>query len=296
MSIYSMISTSASARYTRAALSSFFAATPIESTDRFYLIDNDGDFDGTEENVPCRIVKNPAPRSFAENVNRGIYEALQLKTSLYFLNNDVIFPRDWRSPLAASPPGITAPLCNQQLQYESRAFNVKHTMTIDEFEGHEEDFEKIAAEHRSKATGVQRVLSLPFFCVYLPHEVLDALGYLDVSFGKGGAEDNDYCLRAALAGIPVQFACASYVLHFSGKSTWAGAEMEDETRARVSQYRQAFEEKWGKTLCSLVIDFDNKVLGQNRKLEAAARQGDLRALVESALELDKRPAPPVKVR
>lgn len=296
MSIYGMITTSASERYTQAALSSFFSSNSLESSDRFYLIDNDGNFDGTEANLPYQLVKNPSPRSFAENVNRVIYEALQSKTSLYFLNNDVIFPRDWKSPLPAAPPGITAPLCNQQLQYDSRAFNVKHTMTIEEFEGHEGDFERIAAAHRARATGVQRVLSLPFFCVYFPYEILEMLGYLDVSFGKGGAEDNDYCLRAALAGIPVQFACASYVLHFSGKSTWAGAEMEDETRARVSQYRKAFEEKWGKALCSLVIDFDNKVLGQNRMLEAAARRGDLKALVNAALELDGRPVPQIKVR
>ena len=295
MNIFGMVSTSASRDYTPVAISTFFSTYAPADGDTFVLLDNDVSLDESSLSHAVEFIRNPEPASFAENVNKLIPQALESECDLFFLNNDVVFSKGWMDPLIPVPAGIVSPLCNQQIQYRGESFSASHTMRLEEYRGHEEDFEKIAAAHRAGMTGFRRVLSLPFFCTRFSFPVLRTLGFLDVTFGRGGAEDNDYCLRAALAGFPVLFACASYVLHFSGRSTWAGAESDYETQSRVSGYRKVFEDKWGPTLRRIVLDFDNKVLSGNHSFEAAVREGDLRSLILLALENDGKEVPPVGI-
>lgn len=51
------------------------------------------------------------------------------------------------------------------------------------------------------------------FCLVMRREALNAVGYLD-SFGMGGFEDNDWCLRAQQKGFLGLLACRSFVFHF----------------------------------------------------------------------------------
>jgi GT2 family glycosyltransferase/tetratricopeptide (TPR) repeat protein len=55
------------------------------------------------------------------------------------------------------------------------------------------------------------------FCLVIKRECLDATGLLD-SFGLGGFEDNDYCLRAQQKGYLGFIACRSFVFHFSHRT------------------------------------------------------------------------------
>src|SRR5262249_43977992 len=112
--------------------------------------------------------------------------------------------------------------------------------------------------------------------------VQQEVGELDERFGAGGGEDWDYCLRCQAAGVPVQYALDSYVLHFMGKSTWRGAETPAQSRAREEMYLQAFREQWGRRLLEAVRD-RRGASAANGPVGQAWQRGDFRRVIEQLL-------------
>jgi len=53
----------------------------------------------------------------------------------------------------------------------------------------------------------------PAYCLLIMKEVIDKIGWLDPIYEVGGYEDNDYCLRAQLAGYSVMISHNSFVKH-----------------------------------------------------------------------------------
>lgn len=49
----------------------------------------------------------------------------------------------------------------------------------------------------------RKVQMVPFFCTYIPSETRTVVGKLDERFTDYGSDDDDYCYRARLYGIPV---------------------------------------------------------------------------------------------
>ena len=282
MRIFAMITTRASSEYTPYALESFFRCTPFGVGDRFLLIDNDRS--GEEpSSSPVELIPNPQPKSFAANVNQILELADASRADVFFLNNDLIFTEGWLEPLLADEPSLLSPLSNREVQYQTPGFVWKNALSLEDYLGREQEFAGIAREHSARSKGYKTVISLPFFCIKLPHAVYSALGPLDESFGKGGAEDNDYCIRACLAGFKVRYALASYVLHFSGKSTWSGAESAQETQSRCEMFRDVFEKKWGRALLDVYINEDLSVLNRRPDLVEFARREDFGALLAALL-------------
>jgi GT2 family glycosyltransferase len=251
-----MVTTRRSHRYTPYALESFFLTTPLDPDDRFYLIDNDGlDDRGLQDRFPrARAVSPESPRGFAANVNHIMALAGEERADLFFLNNDLIFGEGWLSALMPDDPIILSPLCNQQVTYRVDGTPFPALMALEDYLGRESHLAAIVRYNRSQQEGIQVRPFIPFFCVKLPYSVYSRLGPLDEGFGVGGAEDNDYCLRAYLGGFQVAFARKSFVLHFAGKSTWHGAEDPAVTRQRDLKYRAAFERKWGRRLRAFSLD------------------------------------------
>ena len=293
---FAMVTTSGSAAYTPHALRSFFAHTPLQADDRFFLIDNDNCCDAaTTAGYPrCELVRNDAPRGFAENANWAWRHAVEAGADLYFLNNDIVLTPGWLEPLLNPAAGITTPLSNREVQYAasvqviktqhiSELFCCSMTMSLDEFVGHEASLEAIAATHRKTSSGLLPVLALPYFCVKLPLEAMRAVGEFDESFGRGGGEDYDYSLRAHLAGIPVNYSLGSFVLHFGGKSSWSGVETGEQQRAREHHFRGVFLQKWGERLHNLILKEDASVLAGDSALQALQQRGDLRELVRTLM-------------
>ncbi len=287
-----MVSTAASTQYTSHALSSFFRTTTFRAGDSFVLIDNDGSLGPLPAPYPVEIRKNPAPLSFAANANSLIERALAQGADLYFLNNDVIFTNGWLPPLEADVPAILSPMCNREIQYASSVVVAKTshvssvflcpmTMSLEEYLGNEAALEAIAEAHRKTVGGSLRVYVLPFFCVKIPLVILRALGKFDESFGRGGGEDFDYCLRAYLAGFEVRYAVSSFNLHFGGKSSWSGAETGGEQQEREEKFRNVFREKWGDPLFDLILREDSRILTEAEELLREDQSGNLRSVVES---------------
>ena len=274
--------------YTTHALKSFFKYTQLDKDDEFFLINNDNckvDKLLTANNF--KIIKNSKPLSFAENVNQIIDIALEKKKDLIFLNNDLIFTKNWFKPLLKNSNEISIPSNNQIFQYESDCKNLKLKVTMN-FEDFNEKYEllnNIATRHKKKFESIQKfqTLLMPFSCFKVPLNILSKVGHLDTSYGTGGGEDVDYRIRCAMKGYEVNFLIDTYLLHFHGKSTW-GVETIEQTEKRNKIYIKAFFDKWGSDMTQIFIlrkDFSNilKIKG----LENLYKQGEFGDLIRKIL-------------
>jgi tetratricopeptide (TPR) repeat protein len=103
---------------------------------------------------------------------------------------------------------------------------------------------KYAAEVREKNKG--QILHFPrvaFLCTLIKREVIEKIGGLDERFTPGNFEDDDFCLRAQLAGYKTVIAKDVFIHHYGSKSFKAdGAEAY---RKRLEINRKKFVEKWG---------------------------------------------------
>jgi len=272
--IFGMVTTSRSHRYTHVALDSFARWTSLESGDRFYLIDNNADFELDSRltaqpataafSVRLECIRNAGPRGFSANANQLIERALATQSDLIFMNNDLVFTKDWLLPLLAGEASIVSPLCNRDVQYAlsavipktshvSHVFALHAVMELKEYLDSPACFDAIVECHRKTADGYAPTLHVPFFCIRLPFAVLAQVGKFDERFGNGGGEDYDYGLRAYLAGFDIRVSLASFILHFQGKSSWAGGETKEEQLKREEQFFRHFIAKWGNDLFELVL-------------------------------------------
>lgn len=277
-----MITTRHSAQYTPYALQSFFQNTPTQPTDKIFLIDNDSTWNSEDSKSysPLTVIKNSKPKGFSENVNTIMARAVEERADLYFLNNDLIFTPGWIDPLLTSEPSILSPLSNREVQYTQNGFTWQNFCSLEDYLPRMSDLQEIVQRHKDSNKGYRSVISLPFFCVKIPFIVASEVGYLDESFGRGGAEDDDYCLRTYLKGFEVKYALGSYLLHFSGRSTWAGAESKSETEARCMKFRETFREKWGEPLFDLLLNQNNAVIESSPDLRTAATSGNIKKIVQ----------------
>ncbi len=291
MKIFAMVTTAKSKRYTPYALETFFRYTPLESADRFILIDNDAcsflQSEAAAFSSRVEVLANPTPIGFAANVNQLLRICQPAKADLYFLNNDLIFSEQWLEPLLLSEPWILSPLSNREVRYSSEAFRCETAMQLEEYLGKEEAFKVLCATHRQATTGHYNVIVAPFFAVKIPYAVYDQLGALDEEYGRGGGEDYDYCVRAILAGFKVKYALPSFILHFGGKSSWSGVETKDEQDARESRFRNRFADKWGRYLAELILYENQHVIAEFPGMPEKVAAGDLKAVVEELIAKGK---------
>jgi len=85
---------------------------------------------------------------------------------------------------------------------------------------------------------------LVFVCVYIPRSTIDAIGVLDERYVGGNFEDNDYCRRAALAGLSLGICGGCTVDHKTELTTF---ERRPDYRDILAANRKRFEEKWART-------------------------------------------------
>ncbi len=268
--VFAMVSLKNSSFYTNYALESFFKCTKIDNNDEFILINNDNDkVDKFLTYQKINVINNKIPFSFAKNVNQGINVAKKNKKNLIFLNNDIIFTKNWFEPLKQDSNCISIPVSNQLFLYHTECKNLilKPTMNFKDFNNNYDLLDKIVAKHieRFKSQLQFQTLLMPFFCFKLPYKILYEIGDFDESFGIGGGEDIDYRIRCALKGYEVNFFSNSYLLHFHGKSTWDGNETIEQTQARNKFYTEAFTKKWGEQITKIFLkdDFSNITINEN---------------------------------
>jgi GT2 family glycosyltransferase len=279
--VFGMVSTRKSQAYTPYGVSTFYANTPLESVSRFILIDNDGSLEPEDyrEYPKLEIHAHKSPKGFAANANYAMSLAASEKADFVFLNNDMIFTEGWLPPLLELDDAILGSVSNWDIRYRTDNLVCERVLELSDYVGREADLAFIVDHHRRTNSGFRPVFFIGFYCVRIPYGVYSEIGPLDEEYGTGGAEDNDYCIRAHLAGIPVGYGTGSFILHFGGKST-RNVESQEQLSAREAAYIARFRSKWGERLTRLALFGDRSVFGEVAGAKEAAEKGDYKRLVE----------------
>jgi TolA-binding protein len=175
---------------------------------------------------------------------KAVNQAIVNSSGKYILitNNDIVFTRNTINrmiEIAESNPqiGIVGPISNEVsgLQKDNDA-NYKSI----------EEMHKYAEEVSQKNKG--QVLHFPrvaFLCTLIKREVIEKIGGLDERFSPGNYEDDDFCLRAQIAGFKTVIAQEVFIHHYGSKSFKANGEKAYAERLKKNE--KIFVEKWGAT-------------------------------------------------
>lgn len=226
--------------YTHQCLESInrFTHTPHETI----VVDNastDGTAKKIEQEFPeVRIVSNRENVGFPAGVNQGINAAVG--EHIVLLNNDTIVTEGWLERLLevadADPEvGIVGTVSNYAsgVQRDGQAVY----QTIEQMHAYAR---RVREERKGERLDFPRVA---FLCTLILRKVIDAIGGLDERFTPGNYEDDDFCLRAALAGFKTVVANDVFIHHYGSRSFLAGGK--EKYHARLQTNRLVFLEKWG---------------------------------------------------
>jgi GT2 family glycosyltransferase/Flp pilus assembly protein TadD len=233
--------------FTQKCIKSIFEQTK----ERFELIivDN-GSTDGTVEylqsklrdrrpEIRIKILQNKSNLGFAAANNQGLAEARGYYILL--LNNDVVLTRGWLQRLLACAEqdtkiGIVGPRTNYVVGPQ-RVPEVSYD--LDSLEGLNRFAEKFAAINYGQCKSQWRIVG---FCMLIKRNVIEKIGGLDTRYGLGNFEDDDFCIRAKLAGFKSMIAADCFVHHFGGK-TFSGAHID--YQENLNKNWEIFKDKWG---------------------------------------------------
>jgi len=224
------------------------AASLVRYTDarhELIFVDNGSDGETQEflrelaaENDRVQAIFNGTNLGFAAGNNVGIAAACGDYVCL--LNSDTVVTDQWLerllAPAEADPRvGLVGPVTNS-ITGSQKLPDVPYNQAS--LAG----LEKFAAALGSQFSGRnQQALWVVGFCVLIRRELIERIGGLDESFGRGNYEDTDYCLRAFLAGYRAVVAFDSFVHHFGSRSFVAAGV--DYAR-QLDEKFEIFRRKW----------------------------------------------------
>ena len=292
--LFGMITSGNSADYTRYALNSFFSNTILSTTDMFVLIDNDNTW--TDLSYPSiNVICNEETQSFAANINKLLKIATEHGLDLVVMNNDIIFTDGWRESLDVRDDIICLPSCNQTHVYNSEGNIpiIPNTLTLDEYNNGYDTLAYVANHHSNANSGYYERLHTAFYLFRLPKNIYLDVGEFDENFKPCGGEDVDYRIRAALKGYKTLYTNNSYVLHFHGKSTWAGTETQQEVERRNSAYFQQFVKKYDENVANLFLQIGNPKAVVEKFNLAQVDLNNFTAVVRSLYQLPQLDTTPV---
>ncbi|MCX8052609.1 MAG: glycosyltransferase, partial [Armatimonadetes bacterium] len=230
--------------YTRRCLESIDRHTP--EPHEVIVVDN-GSSDGTVKFLETwsskgsgrKVIRNDKNLGFAKGNNLGISTATGEYVLL--LNNDVVVTPGWIERMLAcaardSAIGVVGPVSNAVSgpQYvDQPLYETESLQGLDEFA------EEWAAKHARQTVRVWRVVG---FCMLIRRSVIDKIGGLDECYRLGNFEDDDFCIRATLAGFKIVIARDCFVHHY-GSRTFAGEGID--FRNLMAENWKRFKEKWG---------------------------------------------------
>lgn len=220
--------------HTKLCLQSIEQHTP--QPHELILVDN-GSTDGTldylrkyaNDRNNVRVIANKENLGFSAGNNQGL--SVAKGSYVMLLNNDTVVTEGWLARMLTvferySDVGIVGPVSNnvsgpQQIKKVSyQSLEKMHHFA-----------KQWSAAHTGQTIEFYRIVG---FCLLAKREVIDRIGGLDEQFGSGNFEDDDFCLRAALAGYRARIAQDAFI-HHTGSQTFKGAGIN---------YRQSLERNW----------------------------------------------------
>ena len=201
------------------------------------FVDN-GSVDGTREYLEeiknkierVKIIVNDENIGFALGNNQAFQDARG--EYILLLNNDVIVGPGWLSGLqrgieSGSTIGLVGPRSNYVagVQLVEGATYGNSVQEIEAFCG------EWTGKHWADGFKTDRIIG---FCMLVKREVIEKIGGLDRQFSDGNFGDDDFCLRANIAGFEI-WVCNDVFIHHFGSRTFIGAGID---------YREAMLENW----------------------------------------------------
>jgi GT2 family glycosyltransferase len=182
-------------------------------------------------------IRNEANYGFAKGMNIGIKRSTGEYVVL--LNNDTVVTPGWIHRSLRhfrDNPGLG--LLGPSTDNSGNDAYVKIKFMSENWE--EESFTRFAF----RESRLLERTNLAFFCTFIPRSVIENVGLLDESFGRGYFEDDDYCKRVLIEGYSIGIARDVFVHHemdasFSKLGNQEKIDLFNENRIR-------FESKWGK--------------------------------------------------
>lgn len=209
------------------------------------LVDNNSS-DGTREylydlyleNEDITVIFNSANKGFPGGVNDGINAAKG--SYILIANNDIIVTPGWLKRMrevagSDAAIGIVGGVSNFVSGVQRDGEAVYETVP--------EMFEYVKKANKKRKGKIAKFPRVAFLCTLIKREVINKIGGLDERFAPGNFEDDDFCLRAQLAGYTTVIALDVFIHHFGSKSFLANGE--EKYRARLEKNRQIFIAKWG---------------------------------------------------
>ncbi len=215
------------------------------------VVDN-ASTDGTPAWLEQESKVNPSLQVLTMKENLGFGPAVNMgvKSSrgeyVVILNNDTIPSRTWLLHLLEgmkrdSSIGILSPVTNyvgEGPQLDEAAKKLPADV---------ERIDQYANEISDRSALVYEPNRLVFFCVMIRRELIDLIGGLDEGYLMGNFEDDDYCLRARMAGFRLAIAQNAFVYHH-GSATFMSNRISHSRHMETNRVR--FYKKAGRIAVS----------------------------------------------
>ena len=168
--------------------------------------------------------------------NQGL--ALAEGEYIVFLDNDTVVTEGWLERFIACSKvnpafGLLGPMSN----YVSGPQLLENAQYADfnELQGFAR---KLSQKNAGKASCAHRLI---LFCLFAKREVIKKIGGFDAGFRKWGFEDDDFCVRAQIAGYRLVIVKDVYV-HHTGSQTARTSNMDYDSL--MNENWQVFRQKW----------------------------------------------------
>jgi GT2 family glycosyltransferase len=182
-----------------------------------------------------RQIQNPDNRGWTTAVNQGL--SVATGDACVMMNDDTWVEHDgWLTALLK--PMLMDSLCGLVGPVTNYASGPQY-LTPEQAQNPE----RWVREHRGQIAYFPRLVG---FCLAVRAEVIEEIGGLDERFGTYGYDDDDYCLRAQVAGYKCAIALDSFV-HHEGHATMV-RELPGGTKElfeNIDKNWLVFAEKWG---------------------------------------------------
>ena len=193
--------------------------------------------------------------SYSKAINKGLEMASKSSNYLAVLNNDLVFTEGWDVKLIESinhpewlpgvdKIGIAGPMSNHVAGFQF----IQGNYAMPQLQEYARNLET-ATKSNKGVPFVTRAGFLSGFCWIMTRECYEAVGGLDDLNGWKvdnlemplGFEDNDFVLRAEIAGFASVICKYSYVHHFGGQTTY---RLKQDFAQRGMKNRVPFYNKW----------------------------------------------------
>ncbi|MDP4173537.1 MAG: glycosyltransferase [Bacteroidota bacterium] len=209
------------------------------------IVDNNSN-DGTvnylkdleKSNRNISLILNNENLGFPIAVNQGIIRSKG--EYILILNNDTIVTEGWLDRIIDVAKkddsiGLVGPISNfvSGVQLDKEA-SYKNVIEMNEY------------ARKVKEINQGQILQFPriaFLCTLIKRQVIEKIGGLDERFSPGNFEDDDFCLRAQLAGFYTVIAKDVFIHHYGSKSFKIGGEEKYSDILTIN--KKKFVDKWG---------------------------------------------------